>query len=70
MIQMVPCEALGVRPDENLMISRIMDKSHAQGKFELGDVIKKLNGIPIKDRNQFFKLFEDATARGRVNVIF
>uniref|UniRef100_A0A1I7VQ34 PDZ domain-containing protein n=1 Tax=Loa loa TaxID=7209 RepID=A0A1I7VQ34_LOALO len=66
--RMAPCEALGVRPDENLMISRIMDKSHAQGKFELGDVIKKLNSIPIKDRNQFFKLFEDATAAGRIIV--
>ncbi|EJW80230.1 hypothetical protein WUBG_08859 [Wuchereria bancrofti] len=69
-LSMAPCEALGVRPDENLMISRIMDKSHAQGKFELGDVIKKLNGIPIKDRNQFFKLFEDATTGKRVNVTF
>ncbi|VDM92946.1 unnamed protein product [Litomosoides sigmodontis] len=68
-LSMSPYEALGVRPDENLLISRIMDKSHAQGKFELGDVIKKLNGIPIKDRNQFFKLFEDATAGGRVNII-
>ncbi|KAM3715912.1 PDZ domain-containing protein [Dirofilaria immitis] len=68
-LSMAPCEALGVRPDENLMISRIMDKSHAQGRFELGDVIKKLNGIPIKDRNQFFKLFEDATVEGRVNII-
>uniref|UniRef100_A0A0R3RWA3 PDZ domain-containing protein n=1 Tax=Elaeophora elaphi TaxID=1147741 RepID=A0A0R3RWA3_9BILA len=67
-LSMAPCEALGVRPDENLLISRIMDKSHAQGKFELGDVIKKLNGIPIKDRNQFFKLFEDATAGGRIIV--
>ncbi|VDK81618.1 unnamed protein product [Onchocerca ochengi] len=65
---MASCEALGVRPDENLMISSIMDKSHAQGKFELGDVIKKLNGIPIKDRNQFFKLFENATAEGRIIV--
>ncbi|VDN05195.1 unnamed protein product [Thelazia callipaeda] len=68
-LSMAPCEALGVRPDENLMISRIMDKSHAQGKFELGDVIKKLNGIPITDREQFFKLFEDATSEGRVNII-
>uniref|UniRef100_A0A915PMV2 PDZ domain-containing protein n=1 Tax=Setaria digitata TaxID=48799 RepID=A0A915PMV2_9BILA len=68
-LSMAPCEALGVRPDENLMISSIMDKSHAQGRFELGDVIKKLNGIPIKDRNQFFKLFEEATAGGRVNII-
>nr|CRZ23306.1 Bm9144 [Brugia malayi] len=67
-LSMAPCEALGVRPDENLMISRIMDKSHAQGKFELGDVIKKLNGIPIKDRNQFFKLFEDATTGKRIVV--
>ncbi|OZC10925.1 PDZ/DHR/GLGF domain protein [Onchocerca flexuosa] len=67
-LSMASCEALGVRPDENLMISRIMDKSHAQGKFELGDVIKKLNGIPIKDRNQFFKLFENATAEGRIIV--
>lgn len=65
---MAPCEALGVRPDENLMITRITDKSHAQGRFELGDVIKSLNGIVIKDRNQFFKLFEEATAEGRVNV--
>ncbi|VDN42816.1 unnamed protein product [Gongylonema pulchrum] len=66
---MVPCEALGVRPDENLMITRIMDKSHAQGRFELGDVIKLVNGILIKDRNQFFKLFEEATSEGRVNII-
>ncbi|MCP9263226.1 hypothetical protein DINM_006564 [Dirofilaria immitis] len=57
MRNMAPCEALGVRPDENLMISRIMDKSHAQGRFELGD-----------DRNQFFKLFEDATVEGRIIV--
>ncbi|CAG9533069.1 unnamed protein product [Cercopithifilaria johnstoni] len=67
-LSMAPCEALGVRPDENLLISRIMDKSHAQGKFELGDVIKKLNGISIKDRNQFFKLFEDATTAGGRNI--
>lgn len=65
---MSPYEPVGVRPDEKLMITRIMDESHAQGRFELGDVIKSLNGMPIKDRNQFFKLFEDATSEGRVNV--
>uniref|UniRef100_A0A7E4VQ65 PDZ domain-containing protein n=1 Tax=Panagrellus redivivus TaxID=6233 RepID=A0A7E4VQ65_PANRE len=68
-LQMNPYEPIGIRPDEKLMISTIQQNSHGEGKFELGDIIKYVNGHAIHDRNHFFKQMEAATSKGRVEVI-
>lgn len=69
-LQMNPFEPIGVRPDEKMLVSMIQKDSHGEGRFELGDIIKSVNGVAIHDRNQFFKLMEAATCNKRVEVNF
>ncbi|TKR94569.1 hypothetical protein L596_008835 [Steinernema carpocapsae] len=68
-LHMTPYEPIGVRPDDKMLITRIQKDSHGEGKFELGDIIKSVNGIPVASRNMFFKLLEGATLNNRVEVI-
>lgn len=66
---MTECEPLGLRPDEKMLVSSIQKSSRAEGKFELGDVIKTVNGIPVMNTNDFFRMIEKPNARKRVNIV-
>ncbi len=51
-------EPMGVETDETLMVTRVQAGTVADGKMNLGDVIKKVNGHTVNDKNHFYQLLQ------------
>ncbi len=49
-------EPMGLMTDDKLTVTRVQEGTIAEGKIQLGDVLQRVNGYPIRDKTHFFLL--------------
>ncbi len=55
--------------DDHLVVMRVMSYSLTDGLVQLGDVIKAVNGRPVKDKEQLYQYLRRAFPVLQLNVI-
>lgn len=62
-------EPLGITPNEHLFIVKIQPGTKCEGSLHIGDQIVALNGIKLKDANQFQYFLSVVTGLANITVI-
>ncbi len=62
-------QPLGIYVDDQLVVTRVMSYSLTDGLLQLGDVVKAVNGKPVKDKEQLYQYLRRAFPMLQLNVI-